>query len=129
MCVELGSNGLECATWHSFTVCVLGHPGGQRRGSYTYAPEAHSPLAHTHPKPGAGSYPGSPLMGMGGWVCNPSVLRFGQIRCPPACVFGGEHCKPKPKLKLKLKPNLQPKPKPKPKFKSKSESKSKSNSN
>ena len=79
MCVGLGSNGLECATWHSFTVCVLGHPGGQRRGSYTYAPEAHSPLAHTHPKPGAGSYPGSPLMGMGGWVCNPSVLRFGRI--------------------------------------------------
>ena len=79
MCVGLGSNGLECAALHSFTMCALSHAGGHRRGSHRYAPRAHSPLAHTHPKPGAGSDPGSHLTGMGGWVCNPSVLRFGRI--------------------------------------------------
>mgnify|MGYP001163808824 FL=1 len=79
MCVGLGSNGLECATWHSFTMCALGHAGGQRRGSHRYAPRAHSPLAHTHPRPAAVEDHGSGALGMHGWACKPLILRFGQI--------------------------------------------------
>ena len=79
MCVGLGSNGLECATWHSFTMCVLGHPSGHRWGSHTYAPKAHSPLAHTHPRPAAVEDHGSGALGMHGWACKPLILHFGQI--------------------------------------------------
>jgi hypothetical protein len=66
MCAGFGSDGLECATWHSFTMCVLGHPGGQRRGSHREAPEAHSRLGHTHPRPSASAVPGSYALGIVG---------------------------------------------------------------
>ena len=79
MCAGFGSDGLKCACMHSFTMCVLGHPGGQRRGSHTYTPEAHSPLAHTHPRPAAVEDHGSGALGMHGWACKPPILRFGQI--------------------------------------------------
>ena len=59
MCVGLGSNGLECATWHSFTMCVLGHPGGRRAcahpafcfGLFQTSPTQTSPPASAYPEP------------------------------------------------------------------------------
>ena len=62
------------------TVLPCGHglgPGRQRWGSHREAPESHSRLPHTYPRPSASSFPGSHAKGIGGWVRNPRILRFG----------------------------------------------------